>query len=152
MSHIHLVFAPVLILAAVGASILCGCHPGFECRCFQVSPEKKADWIVKKVSKELNLKQDQKEKLVQIKEELLAKHKEFMSPHEKLLNAFLTEAVKDTVDQKILNRSVEETHQQMEGMRPFLISKFVKFHAMLTLEQRVKLAEKIRQFHQKSEN
>jgi len=100
----------------------------------------------------LNLNQDQKKKLEEIKEDILAKHKECRGPREKLFNTILIEMVKDTIDLKNLDRSIEEAHGQMESMKPFMISKFSEFHAMLTPEQRVKFTEKIREFHQERDN
>lgn len=147
MIHKHPVFALSLFLAVAGAVILGGCHSGLAHWCLHGSPEEKADWIEKRVTKDLKLNPDQKAKLALIKKEILAKHKECLEPHERLLNVFLDEAVMDTIDQKKLDRSIDDTHRQMETMRPFLISKFSEFHAMLTPAQRMKFAEKIRKFH-----
>lgn len=61
----HLLSGLVLVIAAVAAMMISGCHRGVVCSCLHGSPKKKADWIVKKVAMELNLNQDQKLELEQ---------------------------------------------------------------------------------------
>jgi periplasmic protein CpxP/Spy len=148
MRHTHHGHAPALILAAVGAGLISGCHPGLRHACFHGSPDKAAGWIMKRISKELDLNQAQKAKLFQIKDEILAKHQARKPARMRLFDAILSETVKDSIDQAALARSIDEMHQGMEEMKPFLISKFAEFHAVLTPGQRVKLAELLGRFHQ----
>jgi len=49
MLHKHPVLIPALILVAIGAMIVCGCHHDFARRCFHGSRGKGANWIVKKI-------------------------------------------------------------------------------------------------------
>ena len=41
---------------------------------------------------------------------------------------------------------MEKRHENMEERYDFFVDKFIEFHAILTPEQRKKLAEKIRKF------
>jgi len=112
-----------------------------------ISPEKKADWLVEIASKELDLSTDQKAKLNQIKDEVLAKMQTFRGLREGLREEVLSQVRKESVDQQKLNQLLGEKEAQIKEMRTFLVAKFAEFHGMLTPEQRLKLAEGLDRFH-----
>jgi Spy/CpxP family protein refolding chaperone len=149
MLHKHFIMGSALVLGAVSTGILSGCHPGLRHHFCHGSPEKLANRITAKIKKELDMTQAQQVELDRIKKEILAKLDENKDSRKQQFDAILAEALKDTIDQDALNRLIEEQHQRMEGMRPFLISKYAEFRAMLAPEQKKKMAEKVKKFHEK---
>jgi len=127
----------------IGAAVM-GCgrphHP---------SPEKRADWVVKKVSSKLDLNTDQKAKLNKIKEEVLAKMKEESANREKVGREALTLVKSDKVDAAAVNKLFDEREAAMKRLKPFFVEKIVEFHGMLTPEQRAKLADYMEKHHRR---
>jgi hypothetical protein len=88
-------FVIILLLAVIGGiSLISGCHRGMEhCPFHRKSPGKKAEWVVKRLSKELKLNDSQKQKLNQIKDEILVKVHKVKGSHEQMVNTVLSSVV-----------------------------------------------------------
>ena len=121
-------------------AITAGCHSP---RADWHSPEKRAEWIVERTSKELNLNEQQRAKLNSIKNDILAKRNDFESIHSGILDEVLSEVKSETLNQEKLNKAFESREAKFKEMRSFLVSKFAEFHDMLNAEQRVKLSERL---------
>jgi len=128
-----------------------GLFAGAGCRhhSMHCSAEKKAEWVTKKISRELDLTDEQKLKLNQIKDEFLAKKNELHGNRKEMLDAFLLQVNSSQIDEEKLNSLIAEKETKMIEMRKYLVSKFAEFHAVLTPEQRGKLAAKVSEFHEK---
>ena len=113
------------------------------------SHEDKAEWIVKKISKELKLTDPQKQKLNGIKDEILTKQSKLKKDREEIFNAVLAEVKKEQIDQQTLIRHIEANGAHIKEMHTFMVTKFTEFHSILTPEQRLLLAEKMTQLHDK---
>lgn len=137
----------ILLIGLVGIFSSCHRRPSF-CK-FYGSPEKKTKWIQKKISKELNLNENQKVELKRITDEILTKRQEFKGSHAEIFNAMLAQVQSDAMDQEKLNQLFEDKELEFKEMRFFLISKVAEFHNILTPEQRQKLAAKMEKFHSK---
>lgn len=127
----------------IGAAVM-GCgrpHPP--------SPEKRADWIVKKVSSKLDLNADQKAKLNTIKEEVLARMKEESAGREKTGREALALVKSGKIDAASVNKLFDEREAAMKRLKPFFVEKIVEFHAMLTPEQRTTLADYMEKHHRR---
>ncbi len=127
----HLIKITSLSLIALFAVINCRHH----------SMEQRAEWIVKKVSSELDLDDKQKVELQRIKKEILDKRKELdlkMIPEEIVDQIRLTQ-----IDESKVNSAFETSGAKRDQMRIFMTKKFIEFHAVLTPEQRNKLADRI---------
>ncbi|MBC8182601.1 Spy/CpxP family protein refolding chaperone [candidate division KSB1 bacterium] len=149
MLHKILIIVAVVLVLLVIAKIFSGCHhPPHFCKSHS-SHEKKANWMMKKIAKELKLNEQQKVELEQIKDEILAKKAEFKINHQEIKNAVLSQVKSDTVDQAALNGLFEDKELEFKEMRAFLVDKFAEFHNILTPEQRLSLAEKMEKFHSK---
>jgi periplasmic protein CpxP/Spy len=131
---------PLLAITA-GALFLSGCH-GRHCG-WNSSPEKKADHIVKRISKELDLTPDQKTKLDKIKVDVLARKADFQSVHAGLREVFLTQLRSPKLDEAKLNQGLEDREAKMKELRGFLVTELAEFHAILDSTQREKLASRI---------
>jgi len=135
-------FVTGMLIAVMGATmvVFTGCSGMYRHR---QDPEKRAVCVVEKISNKLDLTKEQHAKLVAIKDELMMKRGEF----EPLRNALFEEVLKQTksgkADPAEINRKLDSLETKVKEFRPILVAKFVEFHAMLTPEQRIKLAKKL---------
>jgi Spy/CpxP family protein refolding chaperone len=132
---------PLLAITA-GALFLSACHGRHACG-WGGSPEKRAEHITKRISKELDLTAEQKTKLEKIKTDILARKSEFTNIHGGLKEMFLGQIRSPSVDKDKLNQGFEEREAKVKELRTFLISEFAEFHGMLDASQKEKLASKM---------
>lgn len=139
-----------ILLAGGGALAFVGCHGR--------SPEGRADWVVEKMTRELELDEDQVVHLNQIKENLLEKARDAHADRGIVRETVIAELENDEIDQKRLNQLVDDRLDHMKEMAAFVIAEFSKFHAELTPAQRDKLVAEIKtwperhcRWHQTSE-
>ena len=105
------------------------------------SPEERAEWVTKKITKELELNESQKQTLAAIKTDLLAKHAAEKAERDNQLRQFTELMRKDTIDQAKL-AELKKKHQQMrDRAEEQFLAKIVEFHKVLTPEQRNKSAD-----------
>lgn len=137
-----------LLLAGAGALLLMGGLLTIGCSGPQRmhgcgSPEKKAEWVVKKISKELKLNEGQKATLTAIKDDLIKKHKELKPDqtvfHDKVKALLLS----DNINADQVKRLMDEKRESHAAMKDYLISKIIEFHAILTPEQKQLLVDKL---------
>ena len=103
--------------------------------------EQRAEWVVKKISSDLSLDDKQKAELQRIKKEILDKKKEL---DVKLIPEEIVEQVRVAqFDEAKVNKAFETTGIKRDQMRIFMVKKFSEFHAVLTPDQRNKLADRI---------
>ena len=138
------------VLAGVGiagALFLAGCgHVHGKGFCHGWGGDK-ADWVVNKISSELDLNDTQKAKLNSLKDEVLKKKDEFKGDHEAMLAEIRTQLLSDKLDQAKINQLFVSRQAKHDEMRQFLIAKVAEFHAVLTPEQRTKLVNKLEAWH-----
>jgi len=147
MLHKILIIIVVVLVFLVIAKLFFGCnHRSHFCK-IPNSHEKKVNWMIKKIAKELKLNEQQKVELDRIKDEIMAKKAEFKIEHQEIKNAVLSQVKRDTVDQAALNSLFGDKELEFKEMRAFLIDKFAEFHNILTPEQRLKLAKRMEKFH-----
>ncbi len=111
------------------------------------SPEKRAEFIVKKLTNNLDLTKEQVEKLNKIKDEILARTKDFKNERKASYNEALALIKSEKLDKSSLTSLIGKREQKWNELKPFLVEKFIEFHGMLTPEQKNKLAEKMEKFH-----
>jgi periplasmic protein CpxP/Spy len=129
----------ILVVAALFAG---GCR-------FYKSPEKRAEFVVKKISSELDLNDSQKKELNRIKDEILSKRKELKLEGPRIPAEALAEFRQPTLDEKKINKSFELEMSKMTEMRQFMTKKAVEFHTILTPDQRNKFVDLITEFQKK---
>lgn len=142
-------FKPLILIVLtilLTAAFMAGCS---RYQFHSKSPENKAEWIVKKISSELDLDDNQKAKLDKIKSEILAKHQNFGGMKSEIWNEVLSQVKTEKIDEEKLNALLTDKETQFREMHTFMVSKFVEFHAILTPEQRIELAEKMTKFKEK---
>lgn len=116
------------------------------------SPEKRAEWVVKKISSELDLTDVQVAKLNSIKDEFLAERKAHEGKRKVAVDEFLKQVRSDKMDTAKLQSIVDDRKLHMDQMGPKLVARIAEFHAMLTPEQRNKAADKLQKLADRFHN
>jgi protein CpxP len=111
------------------------------------SPEKRAEFIVKRLTRTLDLTKEQVERLNTIKDEILARSRNFKSDRKALFNQAIALVKSDKLDKNALNNWISRREQIRNELKPFIVDKIIEFHDMLTPEQKNKLAEKMEKLH-----
>lgn len=146
MKKKNLLITSVLTLAVV-TLVTAGCG-----RFHYNSPEKRADYIVDRISSELDLTDEQKNELNKIKLEVLVKMNKARENRGENLAEVQDLIKSDQLAKSDVEKAISRHEAKRNEMKPFLIEKIVEFHALLTPEQRIKVAEKIEEFHNKYHN
>lgn len=133
-----------ITLLAVSGFILAGCGPQ---RFFCATPEERAAMIVKKMTRDLSLTKEQVEKVNRIKEEILVKTKNIRDERESVHSDMKALITSSKLDRNQVNRFIAGREDKFRALKPFFVDKLVEFHAILTPEQRAKVAEKMDKFH-----
>ncbi len=131
----------VALLSALSLSFLllanCRGHKDFE---------KRIEWVASKLTSKLDLDDSQKEKLNQIKAELIAKHKENKPEHMGFSKEIADQIRLEKIDPKVLDKIGSDREAKHTEMRKFFNLKLIEFHSVLRPEQREKLAELVLKF------
>ncbi len=104
-----------------------------------MDPQKMADRMTEKLAKELSLNADQKTKLHQIFAEGMGQMKD-MHPGE-MHQEFMKQMRSGSVDTAALNKDFAARQAKMREMYSMHLKHFAELHAVLTPEQRTKLAD-----------
>jgi periplasmic protein CpxP/Spy len=131
----------LVILAAIASIAVISCR-GWKHK----SPEERAEWVTKKITKELELNEAQKQTLHTIKSDLLAKLEAQKSERDAQLQQFTALLRQDTIDKTKLN-DLKKRHQQMrDKAEDIFLEKIAEFHKVLTPEQRNKSADLVQKY------
>lgn len=129
-----------IIVAVVGLLGVIGCR---KARWFRAPIEKKVAWIAEKVENYLDLTDEQRKTSTKIKNEIVAKVKEMKKHKLEMADYALAQIKKEKLNEDEINQKLDEKEPHRKEMRRFFVKKIVEFHAILTPEQKVKLAEKL---------
>jgi len=124
----------MIVMAALAALVLTGCYR---------TPEKRAEYMVKRMASELALNDTQKAKLEKIKDEFLARRPEMAKMREETVKEANELMRSAEIDKARLNALVEKSQNGANDMIRFVTAKFTEIHDMLTPEQREKLTKHI---------
>ncbi len=141
----------LVIVAVIAVLVTAGVIFGGEAIMFHYywsNPEKRAEWVVKKLTKTLDLNAEQQTKLNKIKDEVFARFEKFKSNRDAVRKEAATLIKSDNLTGEMVNRFFDERKAKLEELRPFIVEKIVEFHNILTPAQRTKLAEKIEKWNQ----
>ena len=128
---------PMMLALGVGTVLFAGCHGHGR---HGGDPHKKADKIVDKMKNKLELNQDQEVKARKIAHEVADRAAEFRAMRKEVRQEALLQLRAAAVDEGALNQNLENQEAKFKELRTFMIQKFAEFHAVLTPEQREKLA------------
>jgi periplasmic protein CpxP/Spy len=135
-----------LTVVIVGGGILfaAGCAHRFS----SSTPEEKAGWAVDRIKSKLDLSDQQVTEVNKIKDEILAKKDDFRDMREGFYETMLNEIRSDKFDVNAVNQLFTAKEAKSRELRTFMIQEAAKFHAILTPEQREKIAKKMEERHQ----
>jgi periplasmic protein CpxP/Spy len=142
----------LITLSVIAVGMLASGALFWGCRHGHGSPEKKAEWIVSKISSELDLTDEQKLELNRIKDEALEKYREHREERKTVHARIVNLITSDTLDVDEVNKIFDEREKKQKEMRPFIIEKIVEFHRILKPEQKEKLVRKLEKFMKRHEN
>lgn len=134
----------ILLIGLMSFGILSQCSRSY-------NPEKRAQRMADMLTDELDLDDKQSQHLNKIKEEILAKGKEYRKHRRVIKDEILAQINSDAVSEDKLNSVFEQQEPYRKEMRKFMISKFAEFHKTLKPEQRTKLAELVEKFSKRFE-
>ena len=105
--------------------------------------------ILDKLTGELNLSDTQKEKVGVIKDEIKIKMESKKPDHKNEFEEFATAFKQDKLDKETMKEIIKKKDEQREEMKDFMMDELIKFHTLLTPEQRLKVVEKMNDFKDK---
>jgi Spy/CpxP family protein refolding chaperone len=120
--------------------------------CRSHSPDHKVEFMVDYVAETLDLNDEQRAQLEEIKEEFIAKAREMHAQKEALHSDLMAELGKAEIDQEILKGLIAQKRTQMDEMINLAVTRLVEFHKTLSPEQREKLVAKMEYFHEKCQH
>jgi protein CpxP len=101
-------------------------------------------FMMEKVTEGLNLSDQQKKDVQQIKDEVKAKMESKKSNRESGMSDFENAFRQDNLDKATLNSIAEKRQADREEMKSFMEDELIKFHSILTPDQRNKVADKVK--------
>jgi Spy/CpxP family protein refolding chaperone len=124
-----------------GALIFTGCRSH--------SHHGKAEFMVDYIAEALDLTEEQRDQLDDIKEEFIAKAQEMHAQKEAMHAKFMEELRKPEIDQEKVKDLIDQKRAQMDEIIDLAMAHLVEFHETLSPEQREKLVAKLEWFHKK---
>ncbi len=106
---------------------------------YHYDPEHRAEWMVKKISKKLELSDFQKENLMILKEELIETNKEMRNGREGILGMLQ----QPTIDRGKALAMIYERTDAVRERAPQIVEAIGNFYDSLTPEQREELREHV---------
>ncbi len=126
------------------ALIVLGLFSGCSHRCHRsASTEKKTKHIVKKMTRILKLSESQASDVSLIVGDLMTKGQSFVGDRNQHQAAILAQLRSNELDLEMINKMADDKTLQIDEMKQLMITKFSELHALLTPEQRMKLADHI---------
>jgi hypothetical protein len=131
---------------AVAGSLIgfAGCRHHHSSHCWGPTPEERGEWIVKKVSKKLDLNEAQKGALQDVADQLLAVKKEMHQEQEQIHKEILAMISAEKLNSDRLLEIVESKQKVVDDKAPLIIEKIAVFHSTLNKEQKEKIANQFK--------
>lgn len=140
----NLKVAGVLAVAAIIGLALSGCgRYGWHNK----TPEKRAAYVMEKLSSELDLTKEQRVKLEEIKNVIVAAVKDARKDEAKVHKDALGLLRKEKVTSGEIEEFFNSREAEYRKIKPVIIGQLKEFHDMLTPEQREKLALLAEKYH-----
>ena len=105
------------------------------------SPEERGEWVVDKVSKELELNDSQRIKLVEVKDKLIAVRKSMRSDREDTRKEVMAMLKQPTMDREKVKAMVDQKIAMVSEKSPSIIDAIGNFYDSLDDSQRAELSE-----------
>lgn len=105
--------------------------------------EGRAEIIASKISRYLSLTEEQKTKLMKIKNEIISLRKENKNIREEIKNQFIEQIKGETFNREKVDAILTKINEEREKHKSFILDKMKEFHSILTIEQKNKLANRL---------
>jgi len=138
----HLLGLGLIGVAIAGTITLIGCSR-------HRSPEKKARWVTKIISSELDLNDSQEKKLSNLKDAFLKAHQRNRSERDTMSQKIEALILSEKVEEAQVRKLMDERRKRMDSEIPQVFPKLKEFHASLTPEQKKKAVETFREFRKR---
>ena len=119
---------------------------GLSVSCKHKNPEQKAEKVVKRVSKKLELNDKQKEKLDKVKVKMLAIMKDRHSTKEDFHKDVKKLLTQDKVSEVEIKSLLDRKRNHIDQILPEVLPELIDFHASLEPTQKEKLAQFVEKF------
>lgn len=127
------------VLVIAGALVGAGCHRHH-------TPTERADWMTEKIAKHLDLDEQQKAKLVAVKNEAMAIRAESEKERKATMEEVITQVQSDRLDQAKLAHLFEQHQAGQTRLMQHLLPKLAEWHATLRPEQKAEAVEHLRKW------
>jgi len=145
MNKKRLYLIPALVILLLSTFTLSACnHPQ--------TPEEKANWVVEKITNEIDLQAEQIVKLKDIKNEVLRHVKEHKAKKMEVMDNLIAEIKKPSMDQNFFMALIDQHKANLDQVAPSLIEKVVIFHESLTEQQKLKVVDILEKFKKHHHN
>lgn len=137
MQHTVRVAIGTLVLA--GALVGAGCHRHH-------TPAERADWMTNKIAKHLDLDDQQKAKLMVVRDEMVAARAESQQEHKVIMEEVIAQVQSDRLDQAKLAQLMEQHQAEQRRLMQRVLPKVADWHATLRPEQKAEAVEHLRKW------
>lgn len=120
-----------LIIAALGLSVSCK----------NKTPEQRAQFVMRKIERKLDLNEKQKEKLEKVKDRMLVIYKQKKSNKEDFHKDVKKLLIQDKMSEVEVKSLLDRKRNHIDTLLPEVLPEIIDFHASLDLEQKEKLVK-----------
>ena len=120
--------------------------------CRAHSPHGKAEFMVDYIAETLDLNDQQRAQLDDLKAEFLAKATEMRANREAMLAELMAELRKEEIDQQRMKALISQKREQMAEMMDLAVVRLAEFHRTLSPDQKEKLVSKLEWFHSRHQH
>lgn len=115
------------------------------------TPAEKSEWLVEKVTDELDLTKQQSDHLQKIVTGIITQSPETKSVKREMFDEVYNQVKSDKVDADKLNEIFLKNEKHYAGMIPQITAGFSEFYATLNPEQKAKLVSRLEKLKKKSD-
>ncbi len=130
---------------AMGALVLAGALVGVGCH-RHYTPAERADWMTNKIAKHLDLDDQQKAKLMAVRDEMVAARAESQPEHKAIMEELIAQVKSDRLDQAKLTQLMDRHQAEQKRVMEKVLPKVTEWHAALRPEQKAEAVEHIRKW------
>jgi protein CpxP len=127
----------VSVVLVIGAGTLTACSHRYK------TPEERAQWVVGKISDDLNLNDQQKAKLVVVKNEMLKVRKQFSGDKEATNKKILAIVSTPTLDQDALLNMIRARTEVVSKNAPQVVAALGDFYDSLNPDQQAQVRKRM---------
>jgi len=135
----HTVRVAIGTLVLAGALVGAGCHRHH-------TPAERADWMTSKIAKHLDLDDQQKAKLMAVRDEMVAARAESQQEHKGIMEDVIAQVKGDRLDQAKLAQLMDRYQAEQKRVMQRVLPKMTEWHATLRPEQKAEAVEHIRKW------